>query len=477
MAFPIIIHENLLVSPQSSTQLSLPLTFFDMFWLRFHPVERIFFYSLPNHSHSHDSSFFFNNIVPNLKTSLSLTLQTFLPLAGNIIWPSHSPKPIIQYNPGDAVSFVIAESSVDFNHVLQNSPCDASESRFLLPNLDSSDSTASVISMQVTLFPKKGFSIGITAHHAVVDGKSSTMFIKAWANLCRSSVQECPSFSLNPELEPFLDRGVIKDPTQLDLLLADNWTKDPNDNTKKKRSLEILSFVFKPKVENSVRATFNISFKDLDKLKKRVLSKWDEVNDDEVVVNNSYSKPDTLSSFVVICAYVSTCMAKAIQEDEKNEEKKFAFGFAVDCRSRLEPKVGENYFGNCVNLHVVDAKPEDFTKEDGFVIVAKKIVSKIKNLDKDGVLEGVDTLSSKHESRVRLGVELIGVAGSSRFGVYENDFGWGKPSKVEITSVDRGLTIAISETKDENENAGLQVGLVLKNNVMDIFTNLFHQGL
>ncbi|KAF1888687.1 hypothetical protein Lal_00036728 [Lupinus albus] len=422
MAFPIIIHENLLVSPQSSTQLSLPLTFFDMFWLRFHPVE-----------------------LPNLKTSLSLTLQTFLPLAGNIIWPSHSPKPIIQYNPGDAVSFVIAESSVDFNHV--------------------------------TLFPKKGFSIGITAHHAVVDGKSSTMFIKAWANLCRSSVQECPSFSLNPELEPFLDRGVIKDPTQLDLLLADNWTKDPNDNTKKKRSLEILSFVFKPKVENSVRATFNISFKDLDKLKKRVLSKWDEVNDDEVVVNNSYSKPDTLSSFVVICAYVSTCMAKAIQEDEKNEEKKFAFGFAVDCRSRLEPKVGENYFGNCVNLHVVDAKPEDFTKEDGFVIVAKKIVSKIKNLDKDGVLEGVDTLSSKHESRVRLGVELIGVAGSSRFGVYENDFGWGKPSKVEITSVDRGLTIAISETKDENENAGLQVGLVLKNNVMDIFTNLFHQGL
>ncbi|CAL0329468.1 unnamed protein product [Lupinus luteus] len=196
-----------------------------------------------------------------------------------------------------------------------------------MPNLDSSDSTASVSSMQVTLFSKSGFSIGITAHHAVLDGKSSTMFIKAWANMCRSSVEESHSFSLKPKLEPFLDRDVIKDPTQLDLLLADNWTKDPNDATKKKRSLEILSFLFKPKVENS-----------------------------------------------------------------------------VNVRAKM------------------DAKPEDFTKEDGFVIVAKKILSKTKSLDKDG---------------------------SSRFGVYENDFGWEKPSKVEITFVDRGLSIGISESKDE----------------------------
>ncbi|CAL0318721.1 unnamed protein product [Lupinus luteus] len=259
-----------------------------------------------------------------------------------------------------------------------------------MPNLDSSDSTASVISVQVTLFPKSGFSIGITAHHAVLDGKSSTMFIKAWANMCRSSVEESPSFSLNPELKPFLDRDVIKDPTQLDLILADNWTKDPNDATKKKRSLEILSFVFKPRVENSVRATFKIRFKDLDKLKKRVLSKWNEVVNDDEVVNYSDSKPDTLSSFVVICAYVSTCIARAFQEDEKNKQK----NLLLDSQ-----------------LIVVDAKPEDFTKEDGFVIVAKKIVSKTKSLDKDGVLEGVETLSSKHESRVRLGVELIGQVG------------------------------------------------------------------
>ncbi|OIW17571.1 hypothetical protein TanjilG_08849 [Lupinus angustifolius] len=465
MASPIItIQEKSLISPHSSTHLSLPLTFFDLLWLRFHPVERIFFYSFPT-THSNDPSFFFDKIVPNLKTSLSLTLQKFLPLAGNIIWPSHSPKPIIQYNPGDAVILLIAESNVDFDHVLQNSPCDASESRFLLPNLESSDSAASVISLQVTLFPNRGFSIGVSTHHAVLDGKSSTMFIKAWATLCRSGGEE------EAPLEPFFDRDVIKDPTKLDLLLTENWTEDPFDDTKKTRSLEILSFVFKPRVENSVRAKFDLSKRDLENLKKRVLSKWDEVDHDDEV----NSKPHTVSSFVVTCAYVSTCIARAIQQAENSDQKKFAFGFAVDCRARLEPPVPENYFGNCVNLHLVDAKPEDYAKEDGYVIVAKKIVSKIKNLDKKGVLEGVGTLFSKHERRARLGIELIGVAGSSRFGVYETDFGWGRPQKVEITSLDRSLVIGMDGSKDGK--GGIEVGLVLNKDVMDIFSNLFHAGL
>ena len=51
------------------------------------------------------------------------------------------------------------------------------------------------------------------------------------------------------------------------------------------------------------------------------------------------------------------------------------------------------------------------------------------------------------------------------------DFGWGKPEKVEITSVDRGITMAIAESKDGN--GGVEVGLVLKKNVMDQFACIF----
>ncbi|GAU19868.1 hypothetical protein TSUD_170940 [Trifolium subterraneum] len=73
------------------------------------------------------------------------------------------------------------------------------------------------------------------------------------------------------------------------------------------------------------------------------------------------------------------------------------------------------------------------------------------------------------------GFEIIGVAGSNRFGVYEIDFGWGRPEKVEIVSVDRGLTIGLAESK--NGKGGIEVGLVLNKHAMDIFSTLFLEGL
>ena len=480
------IHDHCYVPPQSSSQiLSVTLTFFDLIWLRFHPVERIFFYSLPT-PHSHPDSLL-HKVVPKLKTSLSLTLQHFLPLAGNIVWPSDSHKPIIQYNPDDGVSLTIAESNEDFNRFLENSPREASKSRSLVPHLESSDSHASIISLQITLFPNFGFSIGISAHHAVLDGKSSTMFIKAWAYLCQTN-EESPT--LVPELVPFFDKEAIKDPNGRDIMFIKNWTDissqlDPtSDDNSKGRTLKIMSNAFPPLVDNTVRATFELTRGDLEKIKKRVLSMWDMV---DVDVDGAHtqpnepifpsSKPQALSTFVLTCAYVSVCIAKAIEESEINGNKlKFVFGFTVDCRARLEPPVPENYFGNCVCGHFVDTEPEDFTKEHGLVIVAKKIHDKIKKLGtNEGALDGIETLFYRASCLMNEEIKSIGVAGSTRFGVYGIDFGWGKPAKVEITSVDRSITIGMAESKDGK--GGVEVGLVLKEHVMGLFHNLFHAGL
>ncbi|MED6159886.1 hypothetical protein PIB30_046415 [Stylosanthes scabra] len=484
------IHDKCFVPPPNSSspqQFSLPLTFFDLVWLRFHPVERIFFYSLPTpHSSLHS---LLHQVVPNLKDSLSLTLHHFLPLAGNLVWPSDSNKPLIQYNLGDGVSLTIAESFQDLNHFLVNSPVEALDSRSLVPNLESSDSHASVISLQITLFPNSGFTIGISSHHAVLDGKSSTLFVKAWAYLCREcqlSNQESPS--LVPELVPIFDKEAIKDPNGRDIMFINMWKQlsslfDPNnDCSSNERTLKIMSSAFPPLVDDRVRATFELTRGDLDKIRKRVLSNWDMVDDDddddEDVVNPK------LSSFVVTCAYVSVCIAKATEEESKqkgnsssNNENKFVFGFNVDCRAKLEPPVHENYSGNCVCGHIVDAaKPEDFRKENALVIVAKKIYSKVRSFDSlEGAVDGIETLFYRGMMMLKEGVKGIGVAGSPRFGVYGMDFGWGKPEKVEITSVDRGITIGMAESKDGS--GGIQVGLVLDKHVMPIFNDLFHGGL
>ncbi|KAL5176937.1 Phenolic glucoside malonyltransferase 2 [Glycine soja] len=421
------------VSPPSATQTSLSLTFFDLFWLRFHPVERIFFYTLP--TPQSNPSIFYSKIVPKLKTSLSHTLQHFPPLAGNVVWPNDSPNPIVQYTPGNSVSFVVAESEADFNHVLDNSPHQASESRSLVPHLDSSDSHASIVSLQITLFPNRGFSIGISTHHSVLDGKSSTLFIQAWSSLCQTNddeSSESSSPSLAPKLVPFFNRSVIRTPSELGLNFPTNWTEAltklfPTGNSDG-RCLKLLPFP--PRLEDEVRATFVLTGADLEKLRKGVLSKWDIV--------------------------------------ERGTESEAP-------RARLEPPIPENYFGNCVWGNLVDADPLDFIKEEAFGIVAKSIHSKIKEMLDKGIFHGADSSFSKYESMAKEKVEVFAIAGSNRFGVYGTDFGWGKPAKVEITSVDRGLTIGLAESKDGN--GGVEVGLVLKKNVMDLFATLFRRGV
>ncbi|XP_054778112.1 malonyl-CoA:anthocyanidin 5-O-glucoside-6''-O-malonyltransferase-like [Prosopis cineraria] len=382
---------------------------------------------------------------------LSLSLQHFIPLAGNIIWPSDSDsvKPVVRYAPGDAVSLTIAASDSDFSHFLDNSPRDASESRAFVPNLDSSDSSASVLSLQITLFPDSGFCIGISAHRACSDGKSSSMFIKTG---------------------------------KLSSIHVDFASAYINDQTQKNRpSLKILSEVFRPKVDDSDRAIFELRRGVLEKIKERVLQKWEnhhKVKEEIPEESLALSKPQTLSTFVLTTAYVWVCFAKAMERITEQKTKKVLLGFVVDCRNRLEPPIPENYFGNCVMSQVTETLLENLTNEDGIVIAAKKVHGKTMKMQKEnGVLHGAETLFSKfsyarnEENRAI----CIGVAGSTRFGVYGADFGWGRPEKVEITSVDRNVTMAMAECKDGN--GGVEVGLVLKKNVMEQFASLFRSEM
>ncbi|RHN44405.1 putative isoflavone-7-O-beta-glucoside 6''-O-malonyltransferase [Medicago truncatula] len=421
------IHEQCKVSPSSSsTQLSLPLTFFDYIWLRFHPVERIFFYTLPS-SHSHPT-FFFENLVPKLKSSLSLTLQHFLPLAGNIVWPSDSPKPFLQFNPNDdGVSLLLAQcddDDVSFDKILEhNSPQEAS--------------------------------------------------LSPWSSICKSLEEETQSLNLEPLLEPFLERELIEDPNDFENSFINTWNRISSHFDKSSvKSIKIMSSMFQPIIKDAVRETFELTREDLEKINKRVFSKWNNIEDG--AQEKEQEQPKKLSTFVLTCAYVSVCIAKAIQQSESDKKQKFSIGFPVDCRSRLVPPIPKNYCGNCVSNHIVDTEPYDFTKEDGVVIVAKKIYGKTQEMDK-GFLDGIETMMYKYMAMIGEGVKGIGVAGSTRFGVYEIDFGFGRPAKVEITSIDRGLTIGLTESKDLK--GGVEIGLVLEKHVMDLFQAIFREGL
>ncbi|KAI3723501.1 hypothetical protein L2E82_35124 [Cichorium intybus] len=209
--------ENCRVSPPPSTvgERCLPLTFLDMLWIRLFPIHHVFFYEFP-HSREH----FLETIVPNLKHSLSITLQHFFPFAGNLILflnPSVEKKPEIRHVEGDSVAVTVAECTLDFNDLTGNHPRKCDMFYPLVPLLGRATKvsdylTIPVFSVQVTLFPNSGISIGITNHHSLCDATTRHDFLKAWSSIAMHGTDEL--FLASGSL-PFYER-VVKYPSSFD---------------------------------------------------------------------------------------------------------------------------------------------------------------------------------------------------------------------------------------------------------------------
>ncbi|CAJ1947170.1 unnamed protein product [Sphenostylis stenocarpa] len=430
--------------PSTIVPTSLPLTFFDLLWLRLPPVKCLYFYPFP-----HPISSFLHPLLPSLKHSLSLTLQHFLPFAGTLTWPSHSPKPIINYLPGDTVSFTVAESNQNFNH-LSSHLCEASQRHGLGPDLAISHDKASLLAVQVTVFPNAGFCIGINAHHAAFDGKTITMFMRSWAYMC-SNLQNpntpTPTPSLPPHLTPFFDRSLISEPSGISEVYTDTWM---NHNGSTNRSLKPWEFVCE-KPSDGLKGLFELTPSQILKLKQHANSK--------VTVN---VHPSTFS---VTCAYVLACLIKVRQVKKDTVD----FIFYIDCRSRLDPPIPATYFGNCVAKQMVVALTKELVGNDGFICALEGISEALNRVKDEGVLNGAERWVSDMNELLE---GRISTAGSPRFEFYDIDFGWGRPKKVDMALIDETGTISLNESRDIR--GGIEIGLVLNKREMKILYYPFY---
>ncbi|OMO61690.1 Transferase [Corchorus olitorius] len=196
--------------PNSVPTTSLPLNFFDMKFLPSAPVQPLFFFEFP-----FPTSFFMQNILPNFKASLSLTLQHFFPLAGNLVLPPPPQIPYIHYKEGDSVSLFVNESTADFNHLASNNARKFQELQSLVPTLppaakgsDNSFMQKPLLAIQVTVFPLVGISIGFAFYHVVADGRAFIHFMKSFASVFSSrGDMTCLKDSF-----PKFNRDLIEDP-------------------------------------------------------------------------------------------------------------------------------------------------------------------------------------------------------------------------------------------------------------------------
>ncbi|XP_015880917.3 phenolic glucoside malonyltransferase 1-like [Ziziphus jujuba] len=428
-------------SPYSTTPNSLPLTFLDLFWLRFSPTHRIYFYQSPI-----STAAFFDSVVPKLKKSLSLALSYFLPLTGHLIWPESSYTPLIHYAQNDGVPFTVAESDADFNYVSSTDFRDPTVNHPLVPKLSVSSERVSVLALQVTLFPNHGFSIGITTHHGVVDGRISTTFTKVWAQICKSEGGQLPDLKL------LYDRSSLKAFNGLESIYVEYCLRNGG------RNLQIHQELFSP--PDSVRGTFELTRANIQKLR-------DFVNV-ELGKNNEAAAPVVhLSTFALTCAYIWTCLVRA----EEVSLDVVVLSFNVDGRFRLEPPIPD-YFGTCLGVKVAVAETKGILGKGGFVEAVKKISEAIKSIDEGVFKEAANWFP---ENNTLPPCRIYSLGGSPRFGVYGTDFGWNSPRKVDMTGVDRGGAISLQDRRDGD--GGVEIGFVLKKDLMEAFAALFAKGL
>nr|GMD30055.1 malonyl-coenzyme A:anthocyanin 3-O-glucoside-6''-O-malonyltransferase-like [Ipomoea batatas] len=443
--------------PEGTPKITLPLTFLDLLWLHMTPVHRLIFYQHPI-SRTH----FLETLIPAMKHSLSLTFRHYSPLAGRVIISAdNSILPEIRYEEGDTVPLVLAESDSGdeghFGHLISDHAKSCTDFHPLVPALPPAsrapDGSAVVplLALQVTLFPDVGICIGVTNHHAIGDGSSIFAFMKAWAFLSRH--ENTSPVSLPPEFQPFFDRTVVQDRTGLGTHI---W------NHIKNIKIEDTHVHRLPSITNKVRATFAVTRDDIQRLKNHILTR----------------RPDLVhvSSFTMICSYVWNCLVKSRHETnpDSNADEDDYFFCAADYRARLDPPVPRNYFGNCILGFVGKAKRKNLVGEEGFeeaaVVIGESIHSQL-DTNKD---DDIDDDKWGELSRINPD-RSFSVASSPRFDYYQLDFGWGKPKKFEVPSIDVTGAMSLSTAKDYE--GGLEVGLSLPISQINTFTRVFTQGL
>nr|XP_025883531.1 malonyl-coenzyme:anthocyanin 5-O-glucoside-6'''-O-malonyltransferase [Solanum lycopersicum] len=438
--------------PGGATEVILPLTYFDHVWLGFRRMRRILFYKL-----SISKPDFVQNIIPPLKNSLSLTLKHYTPLVGNIACPLNSSGyPELCYVTGDSVSDTFTETDMDFNHLIGNHPRNANDFYPFIPQLAQPKDAPGfklvpVLAIQVTLFPNLGISIGFSNHHVACDGNIIVKFIRTWGLLNKlRGDEQC----LANELIPFYDRSVIKDPYKQGTIIWDEM---------KQNMPEIGDIIVIPPLDR-VRGTFIMERNNIVKLKNLILSRRP---------NLSY-----VTSFTITCAYIWTCLIKskfAIEDEMIDEDVMEIFGCVADCRSRLNPPLPQSYFGNCLVTIASKASRVELVGKEGFITAVEVIGEAIKSQMKD-----VELILNCSWYREFCGINMkhtLSVSGSPKFNLYEVDFGWGRPEKIEIISIDNSSGISMSISKYKDSHGDLEVGLSLPKTRMNAFVAIFNHGL
>ncbi|GJN22513.1 hypothetical protein PR202_gb10082 [Eleusine coracana subsp. coracana] len=459
-------------APAADQPRCLPLTFFDLVFWDFPPVQRILFYA------NADVQDFQATELPRFKKSLAAALHHFYPLAGMLnceLGTEGVAPPEIAFADGDSVRLTVAVSGDDFHDLAGDHPRDTARLRPLLPSLLPQHGGGShrqdVLAVQVTVFPGAGICLGTTLHHAVADGSSYVHFMKTWAAIHRllGPADLCTKEVVGPP-PPLFDRGVVRD----DAGLRDAFVRDHRDLAAA-GDARLADWDLSRRSAGGVvvLATFRFTAKQLARLGTHVEAQ-----------TAARCSPCALACGASWAGILHARRRNTNTDDASPSPPDACFGFVTGCKPRVNPPIPGNYFGNCLGLCRVELGPTNTTTDNNTNTMlaaastsAAAIWRVIAGLAEEEGRALRDARGWVRCVREYASRRAVTVAGSPKLGVYGVDFGggWGRPRKVEIASVERTGALALAE--DVDDDGGIEVGLALPSAEMEAFRSFYHQLL
>lgn len=357
-----------------------------------------------------DSKFSNSEKSSHLKKSLSQVLPRFYPLAGRLAGDLH-----VDCNDAGA-PFFEAQANCNLSQVITN-PIPKLMNKFLPYKLDDLQNLG--VAVQVTTFRCGGLAVGLLMSHKIADAMSFFLFANTWATFARdeSAAADLP----RPKFESaaiFPARSIsgYKESTGI-----------------VKEELAVKMFTFPAEKISLLRERYTHT------------------------QSRRPTRVEALSAFIW-SRFVSAVGTRS------DPNKIHIVLHAINLRSRIDPPLSENHFGNISRIAI--AVP---AAEDGGYELLQKVREAIKAVDVALLMEG-----DKHLDYIK---ELVTLASKGelvpfnftslcRFPLHEADFGWGKPVRVGSA----GLTFENLVTfMDTPTGDGIEAWINLKKEDMEKF--------
>ncbi|KAJ8758868.1 hypothetical protein K2173_002647 [Erythroxylum novogranatense] len=351
-----------------------------------------------------------------VKKSLANALSLFYPLAGRVKDNSYIDCSDM------GVPFFQAQANCSLSDFLRN-PSPADNNKFLPFELDDVNDLTAVF--QVTFFECGAMAIGFAMSHKIGDALSFFMFLNSWAAIARGD---------NSIKVPCFDSAEIFPPRNISGYQPSTGIVKDDIVTKR--------FVFDAANIEALRAEYS-----------------DRTNK----LNTRYpSRVEALSTFIW------SRFKAAIGGTEYASDKIFMVIHAINLRTRFNPPISEEHFGNICNIASVMSTTD--TKDESFGFI-NQIRDAIRNVNAEHVKKlqnGSHLNDMKDTGEKIMGGNVVPFAFTSlcRFPVREADFGWGKPVWVGSARLTFRNYITFLDTK---EGDGIEAWINFGKEDMELF--------